>query len=97
MLARLAAAGDDQAFNFLVRRHKESLYRLLRRYTGDADEAYEAVQEAFIAAWGALDRYEQMRAIQKEAQPVPSVVVPVNDAPVMPPQAPAAFTAPPVR
>ncbi len=44
-----------------------------------------------------LDRYEQMRAIQKEAQPVPSVVVPVNDAPVMPPQAPAAFTAPPVR
>ncbi|MGI9216347.1 MAG: type II secretion system secretin GspD [Hydrogenophaga sp.] len=44
-----------------------------------------------------LDRYEQMRAIQKDAQPVPSVVVPVNEAPVMPPQAPAAFTAPPVR
>lgn len=44
-----------------------------------------------------LDRYEQMRAIQKDAQPVPSVVVPVNDAPVMPPQAPAGFTAPPVR
>ena len=61
MLARLAAAGDDQAFNFLVRRHKESLYRLLRRYTGDADEAYEAVQEAFIAAWGALDRYDPQR------------------------------------
>ncbi len=44
-----------------------------------------------------LDRYEQMRAIQKEAQPVPSVVVPVNEAPVMPPQAPAGFTAPAVR
>ncbi len=62
MLARLAAAGDDQAFNFLVRRHKESLYRLLRRSTGDADEAYEAVQEAFIAAWGALDRYDPQRS-----------------------------------
>ena len=44
-----------------------------------------------------LDRYEQMRAIQKDAQPVPSVVVPVNEAPVMPPQAPAGFTAPAVR
>ncbi|WP_310566667.1 type II secretion system secretin GspD [Hydrogenophaga sp.] len=44
-----------------------------------------------------LDRYEQMRAIQKDAQPVPSTVVPVNEAPVMPPQAPAGFTAPAVR
>ncbi|MCX7587784.1 RNA polymerase sigma factor [Phenylobacterium sp. 58.2.17] len=61
-LARLAAAGDDQAFNLLVRRHKESLYRLLRRYTGDADEAYEAVHEAFIAAWGALRRYDPERS-----------------------------------
>ena len=61
-LARLAAAGDDHAFNLLVRRHKESLYRLLRRYTGDTDEAYEAVQEAFIAAWGALRRYDPERS-----------------------------------
>ena len=34
----------------------------------------------------ALDRYELMRAIQKDAQPTPSSVVPVNEAPVMPPQ-----------
>jgi RNA polymerase sigma factor (sigma-70 family) len=60
-LARLAAMGDDQAFSVLVRRHKEGLYRLLRRYTGDADEAYEAVHEAFIAAWKALDRYDTGR------------------------------------
>ncbi len=61
-LARLATAGDDQAFNLLVRRHKEGLYRLLRRYTGDADEAYEAAHEAFIAAWGALHRYDPERS-----------------------------------
>ena len=30
-LARRAAAGDDEAFAVLVRRHKENLYRLLRR------------------------------------------------------------------
>lgn len=60
-LARLAQAGDDRAFGLLVRRHKESLYRLLRRYTGDPDEAYEAAHEAFIAAWSALGRYDPQR------------------------------------
>jgi RNA polymerase sigma-70 factor (ECF subfamily) len=61
-LARAAAGGDDRAYSLLVRRHKEGLYRLLRRYTGDADEAYEAVHEAFIAAWGALRRYDPERS-----------------------------------
>jgi RNA polymerase sigma-70 factor (ECF subfamily) len=61
-LARSAAEGDDKAFAELVRRHKESLYRLLRRYTGDSDEAYEAAHEAFIAAWSALKRYDPNRS-----------------------------------
>jgi RNA polymerase sigma-70 factor (ECF subfamily) len=61
VLARLAAAGDDQAFERLVRRHKEGVYRLLRRYTADPEEAYEAAHEAFIAAWKALGRYDQGR------------------------------------
>jgi RNA polymerase sigma factor (sigma-70 family) len=61
-LARSAAEGDDKAFAVLVRRHKEPLYRLLRRYTGDSDEAYEAAHEAFIAAWGALKRYDPSRS-----------------------------------
>ena len=61
VLARLAAAGDDQAFERLVRRHKEGVYRLLRRYTADPEEAYEAAHEAFIAAWKALGRYDQSR------------------------------------
>lgn len=61
-LALLAAAGDNQAFSTLVRRHKEGLYRLLRRYTGNSDEAYEAVHEAFIAAWRALGKYDPERS-----------------------------------
>lgn len=61
-LARSAAEGDDKAFAVLVGRHKEPLYRLLRRYTGDSEEAYEAAHEAFIAAWGALKRYDPSRS-----------------------------------
>ena len=62
VLAIRAAAGDKRAFEALVRRHQEPLYRLLRRYTGDADEAYEAAHEAFIAAWAALGRYDPHRS-----------------------------------
>jgi RNA polymerase sigma factor (sigma-70 family) len=60
-LARRAAAGEDRAYAELVRRHQDGLYRLLRRYVGDPDDAYEATQEAFIAAWGALRRYDPAR------------------------------------
>lgn len=60
-LARLAASGDDRAFAELVRRHQEPLFRLLRRYLGSADEAQEAAHEAFLAAWGALRRYDSER------------------------------------
>ena len=60
-LARRAAEGDDGAFTELVGRHKDPLYRLLRRYSGSSDEAYEAVQETFIAAWAALGRYDPAR------------------------------------
>jgi general secretion pathway protein D len=34
-----------------------------------------------------LDRYDIMRLLQKDAQPRPSVALPINDAPVLPPQA----------
>lgn len=60
-LASAAAAGDDRAYAVLVSRHKDGLYRLLRRYLGNADEAYEAAHEAFIAAWSALARYDASR------------------------------------
>jgi len=61
-LARAAAGGDERAYAELVRRHKDALYRLLRRYVGDADEAYEAAHDAFIAAWSALGRYDPNRS-----------------------------------
>jgi general secretion pathway protein D len=35
-----------------------------------------------------LDRYDMMRGAQKEGQPIPSVMVPINAAPVLPPQLP---------
>ncbi|MBX3431223.1 MAG: RNA polymerase sigma factor [Hyphomonadaceae bacterium] len=55
-------AGDQRAFTQLMRRHKDSLYRFVRGYVGDASEAYDLVQEAFVAAWHALARYDRQRS-----------------------------------
>lgn len=60
-LARAAVTGDEAAFGKLMRRHKEPLFRVLRRMTGDADEAYDLLQESFVAAWRALRRYDPAR------------------------------------
>ena len=61
-LAARAVAGDERAFAWLMRRHKDGLYRFVRRYTGDPDEAYDLLQETFAAAWTALDRYDAGRS-----------------------------------
>jgi general secretion pathway protein D len=41
-----------------------------------------------------LDRYDLIRAQQKDAQPAPSVVLPINDSPVLPPLRARAESAP---
>lgn len=57
-LALRAVGGEDHAFTQLMRRHKDGLFRFVRRYVGDADAAYEVVQESFVAAWRNLARYD---------------------------------------
>ncbi len=60
-LVALALQGDQRAFSALMRRHKEKLYRFIRAYVGDADEAYDLTQESFVAAWTALSRFDSKR------------------------------------
>lgn len=60
-LVARATAGDERAFTWLMRRHKDGLYRFIRRYTGPNDEAYDLLQESFAAAWSALARYDRAR------------------------------------
>jgi RNA polymerase sigma factor (sigma-70 family) len=62
-LARRAAQGDERAFTALMRRHKEAVYRVARRHLGDADEAYDVVQDVFVSAWRNIDRYDPERPL----------------------------------
>jgi RNA polymerase sigma factor (sigma-70 family) len=61
-LASRAQQGDRQAFEALVGRHKGALYRLVRRYLGNADDAYDLLQETLISVWENLPRYDPKRS-----------------------------------
>jgi RNA polymerase sigma-70 factor (ECF subfamily) len=50
--------GQAGAFDLLVTRHQERIFRLARRLLGDADAALDAAQEAFVKAWQALPRFK---------------------------------------
>ena len=60
-LAARAASGERVAFDSLIRRYKAPLYQVIRRHVGDADEAYDLLQESFISTWSALHRYDPRR------------------------------------
>ncbi len=57
-LAALTLAGRTRAFATIMVRHRTPIYRLVRGHVGDADEALDVTQEAFVAAFVALNRYD---------------------------------------
>lgn len=57
-LARQAAAGDAAAFESLVAAYQSRVWRIAMRMLGNAQDAQDAVQDAFVSAWRALDRFK---------------------------------------
>jgi RNA polymerase sigma-70 factor (ECF subfamily) len=47
-------AGDEKAFNELVRRYQEKVYRVARRFVNDHDDADEVTQQVFCKAYEGL-------------------------------------------
>lgn len=59
------ATFPDAALRSAYEAHGAELYRFARRALGDAGQAEDAVQEAFVRAWRAADRYDPARASQR--------------------------------
>ncbi|MCA9922146.1 MAG: sigma-70 family RNA polymerase sigma factor, partial [Anaerolineales bacterium] len=60
-LLRLVQGQDETAWAHLVSRHQEAVFRLAYLILGDAAEAEEAAQDAFVQAYLSLDRFDAER------------------------------------
>jgi RNA polymerase sigma-70 factor, ECF subfamily len=58
-LVSLLRSGDETAFERLVRDHGGRLLSVARRFLRDEEEARDAVQDSFLSAYKALDRFDQ--------------------------------------
>ncbi len=52
-----AASGDGAAFEIIMRRHNQLMFRTARSITRDDAAAEDVVQEAYLRAWRALGTY----------------------------------------
>lgn len=59
-----AAVGDRAAFSALMRETKGPLFRFVRRYVGDEQEAYDLLQDTYAAAWVGIRRYDPSRPFE---------------------------------
>ncbi len=57
-----ALAGDDLAFTRLVENYQKPVFNLCYRMLGNAGDAEDAAQEAFLRAYKSLDRYDPNRS-----------------------------------
>jgi RNA polymerase sigma factor (sigma-70 family) len=58
MLTRMACAGEQQAFEALVRRYQTPLFNVIYRFLGDYDQACDISQEVFLRLYLSLSRLE---------------------------------------
>ena len=71
-LLDLLRAGDEVACETVVRDHMTRLLAVARRYMRNADDARDAVQEAFIAAFRAIGRFEGGSSLRPGSTESPS-------------------------
>ena len=62
LLARLQAR-DEPAFEELIRLYEKKIYALCVRMCGNAEDAEETAQDAFLALWRGIDRFRQESAL----------------------------------
>ena len=62
-LLRAHVDGDPQAFNELVRRHRDRLWAVALRTIGDREEAADAVQDALLSAHRGAARFRGDSAV----------------------------------
>jgi DNA-directed RNA polymerase specialized sigma24 family protein len=63
VLVQQMRQGDAAAGRHFVREHYPSIYRYLRRLTGNPETAEDLTQETFLQAWRRLETYDDRGAL----------------------------------
>jgi RNA polymerase sigma-70 factor (ECF subfamily) len=61
-LIRQVKDGQQGAFDQLVIRHQRRIYAITRRMTGSHDDADDLAQETFLAAYQAMERFDERKS-----------------------------------
>ncbi len=54
-LVAAAVAGERDAFDFIVERHRRSVYQVCYRFVNNHEDASDLAQDAFVRAWRGLE------------------------------------------
>ncbi len=57
-LVRMYWAGDEASLQKLFARYEDPLYNFVRRYVGNAGDAEDIVQDAFVSAWKNIKKFD---------------------------------------
>ncbi len=57
-LIRDYLVGDEESLALLIRRYLKPIYRFIYGYAGNAEDAQDLTQEAFVKVWRGLSRFD---------------------------------------
>ena len=57
-LAKWVVEGDSVAFDNLFTRHRDMIYAMLLKFTGNSDDVEDLMQEAFMKAYLKIGMYD---------------------------------------
>jgi RNA polymerase sigma-70 factor (ECF subfamily) len=63
-LASEAAAGNREAFDIIVERHRRIVYQVCYRFVNNHEDAADLTQDAFVRAWKGLKNFKGQSALQ---------------------------------
>lgn len=63
-LSARVAGRDRAAFSELMRQTSAGLFRFIRRYVGDEQDAWDLLQDTYAAAWINIHRYDPTRPFE---------------------------------
>jgi RNA polymerase sigma-70 factor (ECF subfamily) len=63
VLVSAAAAGNREAFDVLVERHRRTVYQVCYRFVNNHEDASDLAQDAFVRAWRGLKNFKGQSAL----------------------------------